>query len=221
MAERIWNVMPDILAAFGETLYMLSVTLALATVLGGAFGVVLYTIRPDGPQPRPHLYRLLDAVVNVVRSMPFLILMVAVIPFTRIVVGTSIGTSAVIVPLTIAAIPDFARLVEQTLRDVNPGVLEAGEAMGASPFQIARKILLREARSGLVGALVILTVNYISFTTVAGLVGGGGIGDFAVRYGYYRYQPDIMVFTVILIIIWVQVIQALGNALVRRLDKRR
>lgn len=220
MLERFIDVLPDVADAFGQTLHMLIITLAIATVAGGAFGVLLYLIRPDGPQPRRHLYRILDVVVNVVRSMPFLILMVAVIPLTRVIIGTSIGTSAVIVPLTIAAIPDFARLIEQTLRDVNRGVLEAGEAMGASQFQIIWKILLREARSGIAGAFTILTVNYISFTTVAGLVGGGGIGDFAVRYGYYRYQPDIMIFTVILIIIWVQLIQAGGNYLVRHLDKR-
>lgn len=220
MLERYIDILPDIGQAFGQTLYMLAITLAVATVLGGAFGVVLYLIRPDGPQPRRNLYRVLDVIVNIIRSMPFLILMVAAIPLTRFIVGTSIGTTAVIVPLTIAAIPDFARLVEQTLRDVNRGVLEAGEAMGANQIQIIWKILLREARSGLAGALTILTVNYISYTTVAGLVGGGGIGDFAVRYGYYRYQPDIMVFTVILIIIWVQFVQAGGNYLVRRLDKR-
>lgn len=220
MLDRFIDILPDVVQAFGQTLYMLAITLAIAIVLGGAFGIALYLIRPDGPQPRRVLYRILDIVVNIVRSMPFLILMVAAIPLTRLVVGTSIGTTAVIVPLTIAAIPDFARLVEQTLRDVNHGVLEAGEAMGANQFQIVWKILLREARSGLAGALTILTVNYISFTTVAGLVGGGGIGDFAVRYGYYRYQPDIMIFTVILIIIWVQLIQAGGNFLVRRLDKR-
>lgn len=220
MLETIVGLLPDIGAAFLQTFHMLLITLVLAVVLGGALGVWLYQIRPDGASPRLMQYRLLDVAVNIIRSMPFLILMVAVIPLTRLIVGTSIGTTAVIVPLTIAAIPDFARLVEQSLREVNRGVLEAGEAMGGTRFQIIRKILLREARSGLVGALTILTVNYISFTTVAGLVGGGGIGDFAVRYGYYRYQPDVMVFTVILIIVWVQVIQITGNYFVRLLDKR-
>ncbi len=220
MLERYVNLLPDIGVAFAETAYMLGITLVIATVLGGVLGINLYLIRPNGPFANRSLYRLLDGIVNVVRSTPFLILMVGVIPLTRLIVGTSIGTTAVIVPLTIAAIPDFARLVEQTLRDVNPGVLEAGEAMGATQFQIVRKILMREARSGLVGALTILTVNYISYSTVAGLVGGGGIGDFAVRYGYYRYQPDLMVFTVILIIISVQFIQVGGNMLVRLLDKR-
>lgn len=220
MVERLLGLLPDIATAFWQTLTMLGFTLLFAVVLGGALGIVLYLIRPEGHAPRVALYRTLDVLVNVVRSLPFLILMVAVIPLTRLIVGTSIGTAAVIVPLTIAAIPDFARLVEQSLREVSRGVLEAGEAMGATTGQIVRKILLREARAGLAGALTLLTVNYISFTTVAGLVGGGGIGDFAVRYGYYRYQPDVMIFTVMLLILGVQLLQAIGHYCVRRLDKR-
>lgn len=221
MLNNIISVYPEILLALGQTLYMLIITLAIAIGIGTPLGTILYLIRPDSPSYRPKLYVFLDGVVNIVRSFPFLILMIAIIPFTRLIVGTAIGTTAVIVPLAICAIPEFARLIEQTLLDVDKGVIEAAEAMGANQLQIIWKVLYLEARSGIANVITIMSVGFLSYSTVAGLVGGGGIGDFAIRYGYYRYQTDIMIVTVFIIVILVQIIQTTGNFAVRRLDKRR
>lgn len=209
------------MVALGQTFYMMAITLTIAIAMGTLLGTILYLIRPGSASYRPKLYVLLDGVVNLVRSFPFLILMIAIIPFTRLIVGTAIGTTAVIVPLTICAIPEFARLIEQTLLEVDKGVIEAAEAMGANQLQIIWKVLYLEARSGIANVITINSVGFLSYSTVAGLVGGGGIGDFAIRYGYYRYQTDIMVATVLIIIVLVQIIQTTGNFAVRRLDKRR
>jgi D-methionine transport system permease protein len=159
-------------------------------------------------------------VVNVIRSFPFIILLVVLGPLTRGIAGTSIGPLAAAVPLSFAAIPYFARLVEQNLREVPKGVIEAAHAMGASELQIIARVLLLEARSGLVLALTVLAISFLSYTAVAGVVGGGGIGDLAIRYGYYRYETDIMVFTVAILIIMVQAIQITGNRIAKRIDKR-
>ena len=158
--------------------------------------------------------------VNTVRSFPFIILLVALVPFTRIIAGTSIGPLAAAVPLSFAAIPYFARLVEQNLREVPRGVIEAAHAMGASEFQIVLRVLLVEARSGLVLALTVLAISFLSYSAVAGVVGGGGIGDLAIRYGYYRFETDIMVVTVAILIALVQLIQFTGNRIAKRIDKR-
>jgi len=218
--NTILELMPQIIRAFGETFYMLIFTLGISALLGIPLGTFLYIIRPGSLIQKPRLYLVLDATVNIVRSFPFLVLMVAIIPFTRLVVGTSLGTTAVIVPLTVSATPDFARLIEQVLLEVNRGVIEMAEASGANIFQIIWKVLYREARSGMAMSATMLCVSFISYSTVAGLVGGGGIGDFAIRYGYYRYQPEVMVFTVILIIVLVQVIQTIGRIISHKLDKR-
>jgi D-methionine transport system permease protein len=220
MINNVIQLAPDIGKALGETFYMMVFTLSIAALLGIPLGTVLYIIRPGSINEKPRLYIILDMIVNIVRSFPFLILMIAIIPFTRLVVGTALGTTAVIVPLSISAIPDFARQVEQVLMEVNRGVIEMADAMGANTLQIIRKVLYREARSGMANAATIISVSFLSYSTVAGLVGGGGIGDFAIRYGYYRYQTDVMIFTVILIIIIVQVIQTFGRFIVRKLDKR-
>jgi D-methionine transport system permease protein len=158
--------------------------------------------------------------VNTVRSFPFIILLVALVPFTRLIAGTSIGPVAAAVPLSLAAIPYFARFVEQNLRDVPRGVIEAAHAMGATEWQIVRRVLLVEGRSGIVAALTVLAISFLSYSAVAGVVGGGGIGDLAIRYGYYRFQTDVMVLTVAILIVIVQLIQATGNGIARRLDKR-
>jgi ABC-type metal ion transport system, permease component len=220
MIASVISVFPEIVNALGETFYMMICTLGIAALLGIPLGTVLYIIRPGSIMPKPRVYIVLDMVVNIVRSFPFLILMIAIIPFTRFVVGTALGTNAVIVPLSICAIPDFARLVEQVLLDVPHGVVEMAEALGANTFQIIRKVLYKEARSGIANAVTIISVSFLSYSAVAGLVGGGGIGDFAIRYGYYRYQTDVMIFTVLLIVIIVQSIQTLGRCISRRLDKR-
>lgn len=221
MLNNVLAVWPEILIALVQTFYMMIVTLSVAVIVGTPLGTFLYLVRPESIISAPKLYVVMDGVINLVRSFPFLILMIAIIPFTRLIVGTAIGTTAVVVPLAISAIPEFARLIEQTLLEVNRGVVEAAESMGANTRQIIWKVLYSEARSGIVNAITIISVAFLSFSTVAGLVGGGGIGDFAIRYGYYRYQVDVMVVTVILIIIIVQIIQTMGNFMVRRLDKRK
>ncbi|MDR1493031.1 MAG: ABC transporter permease [Planctomycetaceae bacterium] len=218
--EKIIEVLPQIATAFGQTFYMGFFTLSIAAFIGIPLGTYLYLIRPGSLMQKPKVYLVLDAAVNIVRSFPFLILLVAIIPFTRLIVGTSLGTTAVIVPLTISAIPDFARLIEQTLLEVNRGVIEMAEASGANMFQIIWKALYREARSGMVGSATLISITFISYSTVAGLVGGGGIGDFAIRYGYYRYNPEVMFFTVILIILLVQTVQTAGRIIAVKLDKR-
>ncbi|MDR1269306.1 MAG: ABC transporter permease [Planctomycetaceae bacterium] len=218
--HKIWELMPQIVTAFGQTFYMMIFTIGIAAVLGIPFGTYLYLIRPGSMMQSPRIYFVLDMMVNIVRSFPFLVLMVAIIPFTRLIVGTSLGTTAVIVPLSISATPDFARLIEQVLLEVNRGVIEMAEAAGANTFQIIWKVLYREARSGMVNSVTLITISFISYSTVAGLIGGGGIGDFAIRYGYYRYQPEVMIFTVILIILLVQIIQTIGRIISQKLDKR-
>jgi len=218
--DKIWELTPQIVTAFGQTFYMLIFTLGIAALLGIPLGTYLYLIRPGSMMQKPKLYLVLDVAVNIIRSFPFLVLMVAMIPFTRLIIGTSLGTTAVIVPLTVSATPDFARLIEQVLLEVDRGVIEMAEASGANMFQTIWRVLYREARSGMVSSATMLCVSFISYSTVAGLVGGGGIGDFAIRYGYYRYQPEVMVFTVVLIIVLVQVIQTAGRIIAHKLDKR-
>lgn len=203
-----------------ETLFMLAVTIPLAVLLGTPLGTVLFLTRPGSLIHAPRLYVTLNGAVNLVRSFPFLILLIALIPLTKLLVGSALGTLGAIVPMVINSIPYFARFVEQNLLEVNRGAIEAAESMGASRLRIVWSVLYAEARSGIAGSITILTVSFLSYSTVAGLVGGGGIGDFAIRYGYYRYQTDVMVFTILVIIALVQLIQFTGNRLVRRLDKR-
>jgi D-methionine transport system permease protein len=211
---------PDIARACGETGLMVGIGLAAAVVLGGPLGVWLFLTRPGQLFAQPWLNAVLDWLVNLVRSFPFIILMVALVPLTRALVGTSIGPLAAAVPLAIAAVPYFARLVEQTLREVPRGVIEAAQAMGASPMQIVGKVLLTEARAGLVSSFSVVAVSFLSYSAVAGVVGGGGIGDLAIRYGYHRFQTDVMIAMVLLLIVVVQVIQTAGNRLANALDKR-
>ena len=213
MLETLTNLLPELWRAFGETVLMLAIGLSAAVLLGGPLGVALYL-------GLGRLGLVLGLLVNTVRSFPFIILMVALVPFTRIVAGTSIGPLAAAVPLSFAAIPYFARLVEQQLREVPRGVIEAAEAMGASPFQIVTRVLLLEVRSGLVLALTVLAISFLSYSAVAGVVGGGGIGDLAIRYGYYRFETEVMAITVLLLVALVQLIQFGGGRLARRLDKR-
>jgi len=211
---------PEIEQALLETGLMLTVGLSAAVLLGGPLGIVLYLTQPGQMFSHRWLNGVLSWLVNLVRSFPFIILMVSLVPLTRFMVGSTIGPVAAAVPLSFAAIPYFARLVEQTLREIPRGVIEAAESMGASPWQIIRKVLLNEARSGLISSLTILTISFLSYTAVAGVVGGGGIGDLAIRYGYYRFQTDVMVAMVLLLVVIVQIIQFVGNRLASRLDKR-
>lgn len=219
--DGIIELLPEIGKAAGETLLMMAICLTAAVLIGGSLGITVFLTSRGQALARYRRFNLVaNAVINVVRSFPFIILLVAVSPFSRHIVGTSIGPLAASVPLSLAAIFYFARLIEQTLRDVPRGVIEAAEAMGASPLQIVFHVLLVEARSGLILAFTVLTVSFLSYSAVAGVVGGGGIGDLAIRYGYYRFQTDIMVATIVLLVVMVQGIQFLGQWLARRLDKR-
>ena len=220
MSDSLIEILPDLWLALGQTALMLLVSLAAAVLLGGPLGVlVLLTDRGQLLQ-RPWLFAVLNGFINVVRSFPFVILIVALVPLTRWLIGSSIGPLAAAVPLSFAAIPYFARLVEQSLREVPRGVVEAAEAMGASVPQIVFKVLLVEARSGLVLGLTVMAVSLLSYTAVAGVVGGGGIGDLAIRYGYYRFQTNVMLITVAILVVIVQAIQFTGNRIAARLDKR-
>ena len=220
MPDDIVAILPELWIALGQTVLMLAIGLGSAIVVGGPLGIWLFLLGPGQTLENRALFAIVGWFVNLVRSFPFIILLVALVPFTRVLTGTSIGPFAAAVPLSFASIPYFARLVEQNLRDVPRGVIEAAHAMGASDLQIVWRVLLVEARSGLVLALTVLAISFLSYSAVAGVVGGGGIGDLAIRYGYYRFQTDVMVLTVAILVVLVQLLQWSGNALARRLDKR-
>jgi D-methionine transport system permease protein len=211
---------PDLWKATTDTLLMVSVTMLSAVVLGTPLGVVLFVSAAGGLYPRPLLNRLTSYLVNVLRSFPFIILLVLLIPFSRWVVGTSIGPKAAAVALSFAVIPYFARLVEQNLRDVPKGVIDMARACGASGYQMVFKVLLPEAMPGLMGSLTVTATGFIAYSAVAGAVGAGGLGDLAIRYGYYRFETAVMIWCVIIMFILVQLTQYLGNWLVARVDKR-
>lgn len=220
MPDSILAVLPELWTAFLQTALMLGIGVTAAVLLGGPLGVLLFLVSDGQALHNRRLALVLGWFVNTVRSFPFIVLMVALVPVTRILAGTSIGPLAAAVPLSIAAIPYFARLVEQNLRDVPRGVIEAAQAMGASELQIVLRVLLPEARAALVLSLTVLAISFLSYSAVAGVVGGGGIGDLAIRYGYYRFETDVMIFTVTILIVLVQLIQLTGARTARRLDKR-
>lgn len=205
----------------GETMYMTLLSTLLAFVCGLPLGILLILSRENGLRPRPFLYRVLDIVINSSRSIPFLILLVAVLPLTRRLVGSSIGSTATIPPLVIAATPFVARLVEAALVEVDSGLLEAARAMGASNSQVVWKVLLPEARIGLLNAAVLATTTILGYSALAGFTGGGGLGAIAVNYGYHRYQTDIMLYTILLLILTVQFLQSCGEALAQKLDHQK
>lgn len=203
-----------------DTLYMTLAATFLSYVFGLIMGVVLVICRRDGIRPNALVYGVLDVVVNLTRSFPFLILMIAVIPFTRFLVGTTIGNNATVVPLVLAAAPFVARLVEASLLEVDDGVVEAAQSMGASTWQIIRKVLLPEALPSLINGSAVSAITILGYSAMSGAVGGGGLGKLAIMYGYNRYQTDIMIMTVVLLIIIVQAFQSFGNWATRRSDKR-
>lgn len=209
-----------LLDALWETLIMVGISSALSALLGVPLGILLVVTGRGHILERPLFNSVAGAIVNAARSTPFIILLVAIIPLTRLVVGTSIGTAAAIVPLTIAAIPFVARLAEASLREVDPGLIEAAQAMGASPQQIVFKVLVPEAWPGIIAGLTITVVSLISYSAMAGAVGGGGLGDLGIRYGYQRFQPEVMLTVVVVLILLVQAFQSLGDALARKLNKR-
>ena len=203
-----------------DTLQMTVISTIMAMIIGIPLGVVLVVTSKGHILENAALNKILGAIVNATRSIPFIILMVAIIPFTRMVVGTSIGTTAACVPLTLAAIPFLARLVETSIKDIQFGVIEAAQSMGASPFQIIRKVLLPEALPTIIDNVTVLIVNLIGYSAMAGAIGGGGLGDIAIRYGYQRFQGDIMLATIIILIIMVQVIQMIGDGLSTAMNKK-
>ena len=203
-----------------DTLQMTVISTIMAMIIGIPLGVVLVVTSKGHILENAALNKILGAIVNATRSIPFIILMVAIIPFTRMVVGTSIGTTAACVPLTLAAIPFLARLVETSIKDIQFGVIEAAQSMGASPFQIIRQVLLPEALPTIIDNVTVLIVNLIGYSAMAGAIGGGGLGDIAIRYGYQRFQGDIMLATIIILIIMVQVIQMIGDGLSKAMNKK-
>lgn len=210
-----------ILKGILETLYMTVVSTLFGYVFGLPMGVLLCISDKDGLKPHPVLYKILDFIANIVRSVPFLILLILLIPFTRFLLGKSYGSTATIVPLTVAAIPFIARMVESSLKEVDNGVVEAARAMGAGTMRIILRVLLVEARTSLITGATIAIGTILGYSAMAGAVGGGGLGDIAVRYGYYRYQTDIMIVTVILLIVIVQIFQSVGMLIANRLDRRK
>ena len=204
-----------------DTLFMVIVSTFMGYVLGLPLGILLATSNIDGISPHPWLYRILDVVVNILRSIPFLILLIMIIPLTRFIVGKSYGSAATIVPLTIAAAPFIARMVESSLKEVDRGVIEAAQSMGASNWTIIWKVLVTEARTFLLVGVTIALGTILGYSAMAGTVGGGGLGDIAIRYGYYRYEFGIMVVTVVILVLLVQILQGIGMMLSRKIDRRR
>lgn len=204
----------------GVTLYMTLISTLIAYALGLPMGILLVITAPGGLKPNKIIYKILDVVVNIVRSIPFLILLMLIIPFTRLIVGKSYGATATIVPLSLAAAPFVARLVESSLLEVDHGVIEAAQSMGAGLWTIIWKVLLAEARTSLIVGATISLGTILGYSAMAGVVGGGGLGDIAIRYGYYRYQADIMIVTVVLLVVLVQILQMIGTRLSKKLDRR-
>lgn len=219
----MWSseVIEMIVRGIGESLYMTVGATLFGYVLGLPLGIVLAVSDKNGIRPNKAVYRSLDGVVNILRSVPFLILLILLIPFTRVLVGKSYGPTATIVPLVVAAAPFIARMVESSLKEVDAGVIEAARSMGAGTITIITKVMLVEARTSLIMGSTIAIGTILGYSAMAGCVGGGGLGDIAIRYGYYRYETGIMIVTVILLIILVQIFQTIGMRIAARLDRRR
>ena len=214
------EVLPLLTKALGETIYMVVVSMAIASAIGVPLGVLLHTTAKGQILENIFINQTIGSVVNAVRSIPFIILMVAIIPLTRFIVGSAIGTTAAIVPLVIASIPFIGRQVETSLKEVPSGLVEAAQSMGATPFQIISKVLLPEAMPGIVSQLTTVIIALVGESAMAGAIGGGGLGDLAIRYGYQRFRPEVMLATVVVLIVLVQLVQFAGNLLAKRLNKR-
>lgn len=219
----MWNeqIIMMLLEGIRDTLYMTLTSTLIGYVIGLPMGILLTVTDKDGIHPNAAVYKILDVIANLIRSVPFLILLIVLIPFTRFLIGRSYGPTATIVPLVIAAAPYIARMVESSLKEVDAGVIEAARSMGASNFTIVTKVMLVEARTSLIVGATISLGTILGYSAMAGTVGGGGLGDIAVRYGYYRYQSDIMIVTVILLIILVQIFQSVGMITAKRINKRK
>lgn len=219
----MWNsqVIVMLLEGIRDTLYMTLASTLFGYIIGLPMGIVLTVTDKGGIRPNAAVYKVLDVISNLLRSIPFIILLIVLIPFTRFVVGRSYGSTATIVPLTIAAAPYIARMVESSLKEVDAGVIEAARSMGASDFQIVTKVMLVEARTSLIVGATISLGTILGYSAMAGTVGGGGLGDIAIRYGYTRWQTDIMVVTVVLLVILFQIFQTIGMKIANRLDRRK
>ena len=219
----MWNsqVIIMLLEGIRDTLYMTLASTLFGYIIGLPMGIVLTVTDKDGIRPNAAVYKVLDVISNLLRSIPFIILLIVLIPSTRFVVGRSYGSTATIVPLTIAAAPYIARMVESSLKEVDAGVIEAARSMGASDFQIVTKVMLVEARTSLIVGATISLGTILGYSAMAGTVGGGGLGDIAIRYGYTRWQTDIMVVTVVLLVILFQIFQTIGMKIANRLDRRK
>lgn len=214
------NLIPILWGSTLQTLYMVAMSTLLGTLIGAPLGIFLATSRRGELLSMPVLNTVLGLIVNAARSTPFIILVVAIIPLTRLIAGTSIGTTAAIVPLTIAAAPFIARLIETAIREVDAGLIEAARAMGATPMQIVRKVLVPEAMPGIILGLTLAVVSLIGYSAMVGAVGGGGLGDLGIRYGYQRFMPEVMLAVVVILILLVQLVQSLGEWIATRFDKR-
>jgi D-methionine transport system permease protein len=217
MSSNLINLLVE---ATLQTLYMVAISGLIGTLLGLPLGVYLATSQRGELLSAPWINKVLGLIVNAARSVPFIILVVAIIPLTRLIAGTSIGTTAAIVPLTIAAVPFIARLVENAIREVDSGLIEAARAMGATPMQIIRKVLIPEALPGITLGLTLAVVSLIGYSAMVGAVGGEGLGDLGIRYGYQRFMPEVMLAVVVILIVLVQAVQSLGEGLARLVDKR-
>lgn len=214
------DIIPLLTKALAETVYMVAVSMVIATALGIPLGVLLFTTSKGQFLEARLLNQGLGGIVNAIRSIPFIILMVAIIPLTRLIVGSSIGTTAAMVPLVLASVPFIARQVETSLKEVPYGLIEAALSMGATPAQIVWRVLLPESMPSIVSQLTTVIIALVGESAMAGAVGGGGLGDLAIRYGYQRFRPDIMIATVIILIVLVQIVQFLGNRLAMKLNKK-
>ena len=220
-SELLEMIVEQFPLALWETIYATFLATLFATIIGLPLGVILVTGRKDGVKPLPTwLMKILDILINILRSVPFLIVVIVVFPLTRVIVGTTVGTAASIVPLVVAAFPFIARLVEGSLREVDPNLIEMAKSMGATPIQIVSKVLIKEAVPSLISNITIALTTILGYTAMSGIVGGGGLGKIAINYGYYRYNYGIMICAVIVLVILVQLIQKIGDRLAIKLDKR-
>lgn len=215
--ERIADIGPEFWTAAIETMYMVALSTVFSLVLGFILAVYMILTHPNGIRPRPAVYHVLDAVVNLIRSFPFIILLIALIPFTKFVVGVSIGSTATTVPLIIAAAPFAARIIEGSFLEVDRGVIEAARSFGATDMQIIGRVLLPEALPSIVLNAAVLAITLLGYSAMAGAVGGGGLGDLAIKYGYYRFQADVMLYSVIILLVFVQIIQSVSGIMYRKL----
>lgn len=218
LIPNVIDLLPDMLTALIETLLMVSISGIISALIGIPIGILLVVTRPANILENRIVYNILGKAINVLRSIPFVILIAAIIPLTRLITGTTIGLKGALVPLVVGSAPFVARQIESALLDIDPGIIEAAKSMGSSPFEIIYRVLLKEGLPGIVYALTITTVSLIGASAVAGTVGGGGLGDFAIRYGYQYFKTDVMVVTILILLVIVTFVQGLGEFLLKKLS---